>query len=150
MKLGRLGFTGNNINSRTNSLGVYRPESNYIVQSYNGELDSYRYSGKFLNLSAIGGFQHISCMVMSPAGDKIYLIKNGTSTDVYGYSTGTKTIYQIDLSTPWDISTGTYNNIYLDLPASNFFATTTNRNPQVVGIAFKSLKSPGAAKAPNS
>ena len=138
MKLGRLGFTGNNINSRTNSLGVYRPESNYIVQSYNGELDSYRYSGKFLNLSAIGGFQHISCMVMSPAGDKIYLIKNGTSTDVYGYSTGTKTIYQIDLSTPWDISTGTYNNIYLDLPASNFFATTTNRNPQVVGIAFKS------------
>lgn len=140
MKLGKLGFTGNSIKNRTESLGIYRPETNANIQSYNGELDNYTYSGKFLNLSTqIGGFEHITCMVMSPDGTKLYLIKNGTSFDgtAFGASTGTKTIYQIDLSEPWNITTGTYNNKFLELPVSNFFATTSNRNPQVMGIAFR-------------
>lgn len=137
MKLGKLGFTGNNIQSRTDSLGIYRPETNCNIQHYNGELDSYTYSGKALDLnSTIGGFTHVTCMVMSVDGDKIFIVKNGTSNDVNGVSTGTKIIYQINLSTRGDISTGSVSSS-LSLPDSIFFPGGGTRNPQISGIYFK-------------
>lgn len=137
MKLGRLGFTGTNKTSRTSSLGVYRPETNCNLQLYNSELDSYTYSGKSKDFtSLIGGFSHVTCVVSSPNNDIIFLVKNGTTTDTSGFSSGNKTIYSIVLPQTGDISDA-YVSGSLTLPVSNFFDNVTNKNPQIRGIAFK-------------
>lgn len=98
MKLGLLGFSGDNVKSRTNNLGIYRPESNRHIQSSNtGKIRTYQFYGQFQTLTHISSttLQSITGLFFKPDGTYVYVLSDATNT-----------VYQYTLSTPWDITTG--------------------------------------------
>lgn len=95
MKLGLLGFAGNSnsIGSRTNNLGIYRPESNRHIQDFNGNAKTYQYVGKFV-LSFNGASEtSITGLTFGSNGTYVYVMGGSTYT-----------VYQYTLNIPWDIT----------------------------------------------
>lgn len=77
--------------------------------------ESITYTRKTLDTSGVGsGLDHVE---FSADGSKIYTVKNTTGT-----------VYQYSLSTPFDVSTGTYDSVSLDV-------STQDATPR--SIAFK-------------
>lgn len=130
MKLGLLGFSGTSISSRTNNLGIYRPESNRHMQDFNGNAKTYQYVGKF-PLSFNGASEtSITGLTFGSNGTYVYVMGNGTDT-----------VYQYTLNTPWDITS--YSSVnptaskeltsYLLSRSGNTFSLTSGQ-----GISFNS------------
>ena len=98
MKLGLLGFSGDSVKSRTDNLGIYRPESNRHIQgSNNGKIRTYQFYGQFQTLTHISSttLQSITGLSFKPDGTYVYVLSDGTNT-----------VHQYTLTTPWDITTG--------------------------------------------
>lgn len=93
MKLGLLGFSGTNISSRTNNLGIYRPESNRHTQDFNGNAKTYQYVGKFPLSFSEATETSITGLTFGSNGTYVYVMGNGTDT-----------VYQYTLNIPWDIT----------------------------------------------
>ena len=91
MKLGLLGFTGNKITDRTANLGIYRPESNEHIQSFNGGPECYVQVGQSPELT---GTDIPGLFIGGDQGQYAFV-----------YDRNTKQVYRYTLSTPWDIST---------------------------------------------
>ena len=95
MKLGLLGFTGNTITDRTANLGIYRPESNEHIQSFNGGPECYIQVGQSPALTGIDPYIDIPGLFIG--GDQ--------GQYAFVYNRNTKQVYRYTLNTPWDIST---------------------------------------------
>ena len=99
MKLGLLGFTGNTITDRTANLGIYRPESNEHIQSFNGGPECYVKVGESPTFELpIGSSADITGLFIGGAGadqGKYVFVYENTANRAYRYT----------LDTPWDIST---------------------------------------------
>jgi len=95
MKLGLLGFSGDSVKSRTDNLGIYRPESNRHIQgSNNGKIRTYQFYGQrqfwdSFNLLSITG------LTFKPDGTYVYVLSDANNT-----------VYQQTITTPWDITIG--------------------------------------------
>jgi hypothetical protein len=128
MKLGLLGFHGTDLQSRTKNIGIYRPESNTHIQSFNCNARSYTYYGKF-PLSFGGQTEtSITGMTFSDDGTKVYIL--GSST----YS-----IYQYSLSIPWDITSYSSSNPSSSRELSNYIRTQTGTQQSLTvpqGVCF--------------
>ena len=139
MKLGQLGFNGNTIRDRTDNLGIYRPENNINIRYYNtGQIKNFVLKNLYLTLEDGGTpITAVNDMFFAPDGTKIYLLFNGISVDGLGFPSGTKRIYQLNLSTAWEISSWnssssinlTTSDLSLNLPG-------TFSNPQVESFHF--------------
>ena len=94
MKLGLLGFTGNKITDRTANLGIYRPESNEHIQSFNGGPECYVQVG-------------ISTVLNTPPNIDIAGLFIGGDYGEYAfvYDRTSRKVHRYNLSTPWDITT---------------------------------------------
>lgn len=92
MKLGLLGFFGNNVRSRTDNLGIYRPESNRHIQSYNGKSRFYQFWGQKQVISS-STLKTITGLTFKTDGTEVYILSDGDNT-----------IYQYNLPIPWDIT----------------------------------------------
>lgn len=116
MKLGLLGFA----ETREKNLGVYRPESNSHIESFNGNPKSYTFYGsRSLTFSGSG----TGTTGLSFSSDGLYMF-------VIGY---VGRIDRYTLTTPWDITTsnGTVTN--------SLTLTTLNSNiTSPSGVAFSS------------
>lgn len=112
MKLGLLGFSGTSISSRTNNLGIYRPESNRHIQDFNGNAKTYQYVGKF-PLSFSGADES------SVRG--LTFGSNGTYVYVMGDSFNT--VYQYTLNIPWDITSYSSVNPTASKELSNYLVS---------------------------
>jgi hypothetical protein len=95
MKLGLLGFTGNTITDRTANLGIYRPESNEHIQSFNGGPECYIQVGQSPALTGIDPYIDIPGLFIG--GDQ--------GQYAFVYNRNTRQVYRYTLDTPWDIST---------------------------------------------
>jgi len=139
MKLGQLGFTGSTIRERTNNLGIYRPESNIKIKYYNtGQIKNFVLTSEYLIL-AIGStpMTAINDMFFSPDGTKLYLLFNGISTDSLGFPSGQKSIYQLNLSTAWEISSwSSSSSLVLSTSDLSTNLSGTYTNPQVESFHF--------------
>lgn len=118
MKLGLLGFAEN----REKNLGVYRPESNSHIESFNGNPKSYTFYGS--RSLTFSGLSETATNGLSFSSDGLYMFVVGDSQN---------TIYRYTLTTPWDITTsnGTVTN--------SLTLTTLNSNiTSPTGVAFSS------------
>jgi hypothetical protein len=99
MKLGLLGFTGNTITDRTANLGIYRPESNEHIQSFNGGPECYVKVGESPTFE----------LPIGSNADITGLFIGGDGADqgkyVFVYENTANCAYRYTLNTPWDIST---------------------------------------------
>ena len=99
MKLGLLGFTGIGITDRTANLGIYRPESNEHIQSFNGGPECYVKVGQSPTFELpIGSSADITGLFIGGDGDN-------QGKYVFVYENTANCAYRYTLSTPWDIST---------------------------------------------
>lgn len=62
--------------------------------------------------SASDGALNITAQFTNSANSVMF---NSTGTKMHVYDYGTRNLYEYDLSTAWDISTGSYNNVYVSL-----------------------------------
>lgn len=62
--------------------------------------------------SAGDGALNITAQFTNSANSVMF---NPTGTKMHVYDYGTRNLYEYDLSTAWDISTGSYNNVYVSL-----------------------------------
>lgn len=141
MKLGLLGFTGNTITDRTANLGIYRPESNEHIQSFNGGPECYVLVGQSPALTGVD--PNIDIPGLFIGGDQ--------GQYAFVYNRNTRQVYRYTLLTPWDISTldtasitGSRNlNSYLIERTTG--ATKTNINPNWVDTS--PTQNPGSPKS---
>jgi hypothetical protein len=129
MKLGLLGFSGNSVKSRTDTLGVYRPESNRHIQIYNGKTRFYQFWGQkqVINSSTL---KSITGLTFKPDGTQVYILADGDNS-----------IYQYNLPTPWDITSISSITPTSSAELSNYLYSRTGAIytlTQTTGVAFSS------------
>lgn len=131
MKLGLLGFSGNSIASRTNNLGIYRPESNRHIQNFNGTAKTYQYVGQF-PLSFSGATENsVKGLTFGSNGTYVYVMGDATNT-----------VYQYTLNTPWDITSYSSANPTASMELSNYLLSRT-------GNTFSLTNGQGLTLSPN-
>lgn len=140
MKLGLLGFDPD----RKKNLGIYRVESNTHIQSFNGNLSLYDYTGE-LSLSFGSPAETLALgLAFSSDGQYLYIVGD-TNNKIYKYT----------LSTPWDVSssngtvTESYTNsnigrgIYFSTDGTKMFIVFTS------SIGTFNLSSPWSLSSPS-
>lgn len=129
MKLGLLGFSGNSVKSRTDTLGVYRPESNRHIQIYNGKTRFYQFWGQKQVIDSTN-LKSATGLTFKPDGTQVYILADGDNT-----------IYQYNLPVPWDITSISSITPSSSAELDSYLRTRTSNNyslTQPTGVAFSS------------